>query len=704
MRSQRTGRVAPSRHAVTTAAAASAVAATAAAAPHNYQSVGSTEWCKQDNELTHEIRTKLGRTDGFKSCAMVGASGLLLRTRLARQIDEHELIIRTNLAPVGGYEPIVGSRTDVRVMSTESLKTVLIERACPELVANRSSFCPAYGVFANSKSAGTLGRALHLGCGDRTPMFDGNDFKSDPVISHFSRPGFHVMTGAWGIALAMHACPSGVDVYGYTHEGTINMSRGVPFHYYDTAGLSQLDAPMSATSRDLSLLAEQQPRCLRLHVPDRLETKYQPSTSRVISDPFVDGIAHKGPYKRHIVPDLTSPVRSCSSLPPSPTSSSVRQWLCGEPNVPRPQALTAALLPFYRREWADVLYDVLSTSCGFKGRLADGERRSSAAHFALLKTHKTASSTLEVMLARDAQQHGLRSAGCQFDRGSHFFQSGGCDLSHALGGARFDYVMRHNFRKDQWWSNRPAAAHAGTGRGGCDHADGRWFDQLQASYQQIFAIGHPPLIIPVRDPESHLRSALSYYHISAAKYIATPGLWNPLAKDFRLINESHVRRFIAKWPEDAARQQRMHPIVLERFFESLVTMRRLLNWSLSDVVHTRVTHTGDAAEVGTTPPAAVAVAAIPNRTLALDRRLYESFASLLARQMGQLASPSFRIEVVALQRISEALRAVCRWWQPKTKRRGNATEWMMRLATWCEYSQATEENVEQWACSPHVVQ
>ena len=113
--------------------------------------------CKQTTDHTQsrlrsDIRGKFGRPDGYSSCAIVGSAGLLLRSRLGAEIDAHEFVMRTNLAPVGGYEPVVGNRTSVRVMNTEALFCALLERACPELKAGRSAFCPSpgYGVYLNS--------------------------------------------------------------------------------------------------------------------------------------------------------------------------------------------------------------------------------------------------------------------------------------------------------------------------------------------------------------------------------------------------------------------------------------------------------------------------------------------------------------------------------------------------------------------------
>ena len=46
------------------------------------------------------------------SCAVVGSSASLLSHHHGPGIDEHELVLRINTAPVAGFESHVGSRTD----------------------------------------------------------------------------------------------------------------------------------------------------------------------------------------------------------------------------------------------------------------------------------------------------------------------------------------------------------------------------------------------------------------------------------------------------------------------------------------------------------------------------------------------------------------------------------------------------------------
>ena len=62
--------------------------------------------CQQTRDSTQQrlrsrLRDKFGRPEGFGSCAIVGSSGLLLRTRLGAEIDGH-----------GALEPTPVSRAD----------------------------------------------------------------------------------------------------------------------------------------------------------------------------------------------------------------------------------------------------------------------------------------------------------------------------------------------------------------------------------------------------------------------------------------------------------------------------------------------------------------------------------------------------------------------------------------------------------------
>ena len=358
--------------------------------------------CQQSDHRSVALRAKFGRPDGYKSCAIVGSSGLMLRSRLGAEIDAHEFVVRlvwmrgsnllgSKLAAThpshntrGGAEPCARRRPgghrgeqnvrapdgsqwsseprqsgpdacwdalgrSLRVLNSEAIETALVERLCPELKALGQASCSSvnYAVYVNSNEE-TLKPSLQLACPSLRPALGREDLSpDDAVIRHFSGHG-NVMTGAWGIALAMHLCPGGVDVYGFTHAGTASMSRGAQYHvrlcdslrtegqehtlmhpaaepvaqYYDTHGLRKgtdsvrrsaqlkptannpgplcwlntligrpLHAQLSAASVALTDLAAQQPACLRLHTPSNLTYEFMPPCflSRPVTDLLVDG-------------------------------------------------------------------------------------------------------------------------------------------------------------------------------------------------------------------------------------------------------------------------------------------------------------------------------------------------------------------------------------------------------------------------------
>ena len=54
------------------------------------------------------------------SIAVIGNSGILLEKKLGNEIDNHDLVIRCNLARVKGFEEHVGSKTSIRCIAGKS--------------------------------------------------------------------------------------------------------------------------------------------------------------------------------------------------------------------------------------------------------------------------------------------------------------------------------------------------------------------------------------------------------------------------------------------------------------------------------------------------------------------------------------------------------------------------------------------------------
>ncbi|XP_033513931.1 beta-1,6-galactosyltransferase GALT29A isoform X1 [Nicotiana tomentosiformis] len=80
---------------------------------------------------------KVGSEKRYKSCAVVGNSGILLKSQYGELIDSHEAVIRLNNARTGGFEGRVGSKTTLSFVNSNILHLCARREGC---------FCHPYGV------------------------------------------------------------------------------------------------------------------------------------------------------------------------------------------------------------------------------------------------------------------------------------------------------------------------------------------------------------------------------------------------------------------------------------------------------------------------------------------------------------------------------------------------------------------------------
>ncbi|KAI3683604.1 hypothetical protein L1987_84112 [Smallanthus sonchifolius] len=72
----------------------------------------------------------------YKTCAVVGNSGILLKTDFGSLIDSHEFVIRLNNARIRGFETNVGSKTSLSFVNSNILHLCARRESC---------FCHPYG-------------------------------------------------------------------------------------------------------------------------------------------------------------------------------------------------------------------------------------------------------------------------------------------------------------------------------------------------------------------------------------------------------------------------------------------------------------------------------------------------------------------------------------------------------------------------------
>ena len=63
-----------------------------------------------------------GKKYQYETCALVGNGGSVLRKKFGTYINNHDIIVRFNMAPIAGFEQHVGNRTDVWVNGHEASK------------------------------------------------------------------------------------------------------------------------------------------------------------------------------------------------------------------------------------------------------------------------------------------------------------------------------------------------------------------------------------------------------------------------------------------------------------------------------------------------------------------------------------------------------------------------------------------------------
>ncbi|KAI5666664.1 hypothetical protein M9H77_16517 [Catharanthus roseus] len=92
------------------------------------------------NSLGHSIDNYSGEKRGmgrkYKSCAVVGNSGILLKSENGGLIDSHEAVIRLNNARTGSFELNVGKKTTISFVNSNILHLCARREGC---------FCHPYG-------------------------------------------------------------------------------------------------------------------------------------------------------------------------------------------------------------------------------------------------------------------------------------------------------------------------------------------------------------------------------------------------------------------------------------------------------------------------------------------------------------------------------------------------------------------------------
>ncbi|KAI4373587.1 hypothetical protein MLD38_011698 [Melastoma candidum] len=192
----------------------------------------------------------VGSDRKYKSCAVVGNSGILLERSYGELIDGHEMVIRLNNARIGGYERSVGSKTSVSFINSNILHFCTRRERC---------YCHPYGI--DTPIVMYICQPMHLldytACNStyRSPLLITDprfDMLCARIVKYYSlkrfaeetgrnlvewdkvhhEPEFHYSSGMQAVMLAVGICDR-VSLFGF---GKSNSTK----HHYHTNQKAEL--------------------------------------------------------------------------------------------------------------------------------------------------------------------------------------------------------------------------------------------------------------------------------------------------------------------------------------------------------------------------------------------------------------------------------------------------------------------------------
>ncbi|KAL7115992.1 hypothetical protein ACP275_04G215600 [Erythranthe tilingii] len=209
------------------------------------------------SDLVNEIRVPIDEFNGeksskgrYKSCAVVGNSGILMKSEYGKLIDSHEAVIRLNNARTTSFEKNVGSKTNISFVNSNILHLCARREGCfcqpygknvpmimyicqpahffDYLVCNSSHKAPL--IITNPKFDVMCARIVKYYSLKRFVELTGKDF-SEWGPSH-EGANFHYSSGMQAVMLALGVCEK-VSIFGF---GKSKLAR----HHYHTNQKAEL--------------------------------------------------------------------------------------------------------------------------------------------------------------------------------------------------------------------------------------------------------------------------------------------------------------------------------------------------------------------------------------------------------------------------------------------------------------------------------
>mmetsp|Transcript_25618 Transcript_25618/g.84345 ORF Transcript_25618/g.84345 Transcript_25618/m.84345 type:complete len:409 (-) Transcript_25618:1633-2859(-) len=206
-------------------------------------------------DLTKELLEELPEEEAtwqFRTCAVVGNSGLLKKSDLGAEIDSHDAVFRINYAPIKGFSKDVGKRTTFDVVSAAHTKAFVPEAEAPDLAlpkalrgARRNSTVVVFDILQKVPRTQLYVPFLRKLMRQQTPvavLSPGMVVHAHQVWSRFRQAsvagdgnykthGPKPMSGFFAAIFAAQVCET-THLYGFSQYQRFSSKYG-KFHYFD---------------------------------------------------------------------------------------------------------------------------------------------------------------------------------------------------------------------------------------------------------------------------------------------------------------------------------------------------------------------------------------------------------------------------------------------------------------------------------------
>ncbi|KAI8510662.1 hypothetical protein Bbelb_115780 [Branchiostoma belcheri] len=172
----------------------------------------------------------------YRTCAVVGNSGILRDSGCGNDIDRNDFVIRLNDAPLKTFEQDVGEKTDMTIINRIVLDKMDRVNFDPQWIISRNNSIMSYtlGTHTNLPALNTMIRRLDLNititCSVSPPRRDIKTFWNEKYNSNLSKEV--TSAGLNTYTLASTFCDV-ITLYGFYPYQTDVHNKTLYYHYYD---------------------------------------------------------------------------------------------------------------------------------------------------------------------------------------------------------------------------------------------------------------------------------------------------------------------------------------------------------------------------------------------------------------------------------------------------------------------------------------